>query len=269
LNYYEQIQNSDSIPQEYKYYWGYQYRLGSEVVVPYLSSLSAFRSGDRVMEIGSAEGGVLAAFVESGANDALATDIAKNRLDMGDEISKQLNLPIDFREHNILEDDVPDEWKSSASLVILRDVIEHLDDTFLALSNIRKFIKPGGFLYVTFPPYYSPFGGHQHNLMNFWGKLPYIHYLPDFIFKKLIASGRPADIDEVTRLRNIRMSPKKFLDAAKKSGYELFRDDYYLLRPVFKMKFGLPAIKISALSFIPVIRNFFSLEASFILRVKG
>jgi hypothetical protein len=65
------------------------------------------------------------------------------------------------------------------------------------------------------------------------------------------------------------MSPKKFLDAAKKSGYELFRDDYYLLRPVFKMKFGLPAIKISALSFIPVIRNFFSLEASFILRVKG
>ena len=268
LDLYQQIKNNNSITDDYKYYWGYQYRLGREVIVPYLSSLSAFTSGDRVMEIGSAEGGVLAAFVENGARDALATDIAKNRLNAGDEISKLLNLPIEFRDHNILTDDVPDEWKNSASLVILRDVIEHLDDTELALTNIRKFLRPGGFLYVTFPPYYSPFGGHQHNLKNFWGKFPYIHFLPDAIFSKAIATGRPADIDEVKRLRSIRMSPKKFTTAANKSGYELFREDYYLLRPVFKMKFGLPAVKISALSFIPLVRNFFSLEASFILKVK-
>lgn len=268
MNFYRQIEQNTEIDSAYKYYWGYQYRLGNEVVVPYLQSLGVFAKGNRVMEIGSAEGGVLAAFVESGAENSLATDIAQNRLDMGEKIAGILNLPIEFRYHNILTDEVPQEWKSSASLVILRDVIEHLDDTVGALTNIGKFLKRGGFLYVTFPSYYSPFGGHQHNLMNFWGKLPYIHYFPDSIFNKLIASGREADINEVTRLRNIRMTPKKFINAAISSGYEVYKSDYYLLRPVFKMKFGLPSLKITPLAFLPLVKNVISMEASFILKLK-
>jgi len=268
VNYTEKIKTFNDITDDYKYYWGYQYNLGKDVVVPYLSNNGIFNPGDRVMEIGSAEGGVLAAFVQSGARDALATDIAGNRLDVGDKISKHLELPIEFKYHNILTEEVASEWKEQASLVILRDVIEHLDDTELALKKIKEFIKPGGYLYVTFPPYYSPFGGHQHNLKNFWGKLPYIHYLPDAIFNKLIASGREADIEEVKRLRNIRMTAKKFIAAAEKSGYKVAHRDYYLLRPVFKMKFGLPTIKITPLSFIPLIKELFSLEASYILKVK-
>ncbi len=268
MNLYDKIQSNSEIPADYKYFWGYQYRLGKEVIVPYLSRLGVFRSGFRVMEIGSAEGGVLAAFVEAGANDALATDIAKNRLEMGDKISNELNLPIKFTFHNILADEVSTEWKSAADLVILRDVIEHLDDTELALNKIKEFIKPGGYLYVTFPPYYSPFGGHQHNLKNFWGKLPYLHFLPDVVFNKLIASGRPADINEVKRLREIRLTPKKFLAAAEKSGYILSRKDYYLLRPIFKMKFGLPAVKITPLAILPPVQNLLSLEASYILQKK-
>ena len=268
VNLYNKIETNKDIPEEYKYFWGYQYKLGEEVIVPYLKKINVFKSGDRVMEIGSAEGGVLAAFVEADAKDALATDIADNRLEMGKRISNFLNLPIEFKYHDILAEPVASQWKAAADLVILRDVIEHLDETQLALKKIKEFIKPGGFLYVTFPPYYSPFGGHQHNLKNFWGKFPYIHYLPDIVFDRLIASGRKADIAEVKRLRNIRMTPKKFLSVAENTGYRLFRKDYYLLRPVFKMKFGLPAIKITPLSSLPLVKDLFSLEASYILQVK-
>ena len=268
MNLYEKIKQNDKIPDEYKYFWGYQYRLGKEVIVPYLRRLHVFQNNDRVMEIGSAEGGVLAAFVEAGAKAALATDIAKNRLDMGEIISSELNLPIKFKVHNILSEPVSPEWKQTANLIILRDVIEHLDDTELALNKIKEFIRPGGYLYVTFPPYFSPFGGHQHNLKNFWGKLPYLHYLPGPIFNRLIASGRPADIAEVKRLRSIRMTPSKFLKAAESCGYNLFRKDYYLLRPVFKMKFGLPSIKITPLSVLPFVKDLFSLEASYVLQIK-
>ncbi len=268
MSLYKRIEKNNEFPANDKYYWGYQYNLGREVLVPYLRKLGVFHNGDRVTEIGSAEGGVLAAFVEAGAKDALATDIASNRLDMGEQIASFLNLPIDFKFHNILNEDVPSEWENAADLLILRDVIEHLDDTKYALKQIKEFIKPGGFLYVTFPPYYSPFGGHQHNLKNFWGKLPYLHFLPDIIFNKLISSGRDADIVEVKRLRNIRMTPSKFLQAAEETGYSVFRKDYYLLRPVFKMKFGLPAIKITPLASLPLVKDLFSLEASYILQVK-
>ncbi len=264
----EALATNKEIPEEYKYFWGYQYNLGKDVIVPYLMGLSVFQAGDNVMEIGSAEGGVLAAFVEAGARNALATDIARNRLEVGSEIAASLNLLIDYKFHDILNEPVAPQWKEAANLVILRDVIEHLDDTDLALKKIREFIKPGGFLYVTFPPYYSPFGGHQHNLKNFWGKFPYIHFLPDAIFNKLIAGGREADIAEVKRLRNIRMSPKKFISSATSNGYSIFKADYYLLRPVFKMKFGLPAVKITPISSLPFVKELFSLEASYILQVK-
>ena len=268
MNLNEKIEKNNNFPADYKYYWGYQYSLGKDVVVSYLSRLNVFDKGDRVMEIGSAEGGVLAAFVEAGAKDALATDIARNRIEMGRDFASFLNLPIEFKYHDILKEPVHPEWKEAADLVILRDVIEHLDDTLLALNKIKEFIKPGGFLYITFPPYYSPYGGHQHNLKNFWGKLPYIHYLPDWIFNKLITSGRKADIEEVKRLRKIRMTPEKIIRAAEKAGYELYRKDYYLLRPVFKMKFGLPTIKITPLSSLPLVKDLFSLEASYILKIK-
>lgn len=268
MNLYEKIETNKDIPENDKYFWGYQYKLGHEVVVPYLRKLSVFKPGDKVMEIGSAEAGVLAAFVEEGAVNALATDIAHNRLNMGKKISSFLDLPIEFKFHDILNEPVSPNWKQQADLLILRDVIEHLDDTALALKKIKEFIKPGGYLYVTFPPYYSPFGGHQHNLKNFWGKFPYIHFFPDVIFNKLIASGRKADVAEVKRLRNIRMTPKKILTAAEQNGYSLFKKDYYLLRPVFKMKFGLPAIKITPMSALPFVKNLFTLEASYVLKVK-
>lgn len=263
---YKKIEESSEISNNAKYYWGYQYNLGKEVIVPYLTSISAFKPGFKVAEIGSAEGGVLASFVEKGAADALGTDIISARLELGEKINKIIDINIEFNTHDIVNSTIPDKWKQKFDLVLLRDVIEHLVDTEKALSNIKKIIKPGGFLYVNFPPYYSPFGGHQHTLNNFWGKLPYIHFFPDPIFDKLIASGRPNDIAEVKRLRNIRLTPKKFTVAASKAGFSVQNKDFYLLRPVYKMKFGLPSLKLTSLSFLPLVKNIFSLEASYLLK---
>ncbi len=267
-NSYQKIIKSKVIPENYKYYWGYQYRLGDEIVVPYLKNLNVFKSGMNVAEIGSAEGGVLFAFAEHGSKHNLATDIAQNRLDMGAVIAKELELPIEFQYHDIINQEPNEAWIENFDVVILRDVIEHLDDTELALKNIKKLIKPGGYLYVTFPPYHSPFGGHQHTVENTWGKLPYIHLLPDSIFHSLIASGRENDIGEVKRLQGIRLTASKFTVAAENAGYEVFHEDFYLLRPVFKMKFGLPSIKLTGIKSLPLVKTLLSLEASYILRKK-
>lgn len=260
------IAESKEIPENYKYYWEYQYKLALESIVPYSISNGIFKKRDSVMEIGSAEGGVLAAFVQAGSGDAICTDIAQNRLDMGKTIANITNLNIKFHYHDILKSSIPDEWKNKFNLVILRDVIEHLDNTYESLSKIIPLLKSGGFLFVTFPPYHSPFGGHQHTVGNKLGKLPYIHLLPNSIFQNLIASGRQNDIEEVQRLQKIRLTSKKFENAAIKAGYNIYKRDFYLLRPVFKMKFGLPAIKLTPISFLPFIKSFFSLEASYILQ---
>lgn len=260
------VEQSTEIPGYVKYYWKYQYELGLETLHPYLNRLGAFAPGKSVAEIGSAEGGVLAAFVKNGASSCLCTDIAQERLNFGRRISALENLPMEFVYHNIMTDEAAPEWNEKFDLVLLRDVIEHLDDTRLALQNIKKIIKPGGFLFVTFPPYHSPFGGHQHTLASLPGKIPYIHLLPDVLFHSLIASGRPADIEEVKRLEHIKLTPKKFMRAAESTGFQISHADYYLLRPVFKMKFGLPAIRLTPLSSFPLVKSFLSLEAAYLLK---
>jgi SAM-dependent methyltransferase len=262
----EAVEHTAEIPGYVKYYWGYQYRLGLETLHPYLARLGAFAPGKSVAEIGSAEGGVLAAFVKNGASSALGTDIAKERLDFGKRIAALEKLPMAFIYHNVMTEEPLSEWIEKFDLVLLRDVIEHLDDTQLALHNIKKIIKPGGYLFVTFPPYHSPFGGHQHTLASLPGKIPYIHLLPDFLFHSLIASGRPADIEEVKRLQHIKLTPNKFMHAVESAGFQISHADYYLLRPVFKMKFGLPAVQLTSLSSLPLVKSFFSLEAAYLLK---
>ncbi len=264
------IQHSPEFAAHEKYYWGYQYQLSRDVLVPELIERGAFHPGDSVAEIGCGEAGVLHAFIQAGATKALGTDIATFRLEIGEKLKKILNLDLTLSEHDILFGPPKEEWRKAYDLVLLRDVIEHLDDAGLALKNIRNILKPGGWLFVTFPPYSSPYGGHQHLLKNFWGKFPYIHLLPKSIFLKMIQSGdHPRNIEEVARLKEIRLSANAFLKAAQEAGYEIVREDYYLLRPVFKMKFGLPAIRISALKKLPFVKSFFSLEAAILLRLPA
>jgi SAM-dependent methyltransferase len=242
------------------------YRIASGFIIPYLSKKGLYKAGDKVAEIGCAEGGVLAAFVENGCGRAFGTDIIQKRLDLGKKMSAIADLPIEFENHNIVDEEIPKDWLATFDLVILRDVIEHLDNPATALKSIKMMLKPGGSLFVTFPPYYSPFGGHQHTLVNFWGRLPYIHLLPKFIFERMIASGRKNDIGEVQRLRGIALTPGKFKKAATAAGFSIFNEEYYFLRPIYKIKFNLPSIRTTPISFLPCIKNFFSLEAMYVLK---
>jgi SAM-dependent methyltransferase len=270
---YPIVQAAEQIPHHDKYYWGYQYGLARTTLVPQLLRDGAFREGFAVAEIGCAEGGVLAAFVQAGASKALGTDIEQHRLDGGASISalckEHLSVPLEFSAHDVLFDEPLVAWRGVFDLVILRDVLEHLDDTTLALRNIKKLLKPDGYVFVEFPPYTSPFGGHQHLLQNTWGKIPYMHLLPDALFQPMTASGlHPANIAEVRRLRNVRLTPRKFFKATSDAGYELLVERYYLLRPVFQMKFGLPIVPLTSFRWLPGVKSLLSLEANYVLQLK-
>ncbi len=265
---YNDLIESPDTQSHIKYYLGYQYRFGRNFIVPYLEKAKVFSEGSLIAEIGSAEAGVLAALKLAGAGYALATDINTQRLEYGKEIATKAGIDIDFVEHNILLDDIPKNWIEQFDLVILRDVIEHLDDTSLALERIEKLIKPGGFLYLTFPPYHSPFGGHQHTVANLAGKVPYTHLLPNFLFYPFLYGGRANDQGEVKRLQSIKLTPKKLIKAALQTGYSIFLEDYYILRPVFKEKFGLPSLRLGGFARISFVKNYLCLEASFILQKR-
>ncbi len=253
-----------------RYYFGYQYGLGSEYIAPYLKSKGISLAGAKICEIGCGESGVLAALAEEGAAEVVGIDIRDVAVESSRKIFGELGINGEFAIHNIITQPPPEKWHNHFDIVLLRDVIEHLEQTELSLRHVMDFMKPGGWLYVVFPPYYSPFGAHQHLLDNTMAKFPYIQLLPEAMFTKAYKNARlQIDVDEVSSLRKIRLTIGKMRNAIKNALLELVDEQLYFLRPVFKLKFGLPPIKANLLKRIPGLRELAALEASYLLRKKS
>ena len=71
---------------------------------------------------------------------------------------------------------------------------------------------------------------------------------------------------EVERLREIRMTTGKFHRAARDAGFTMADEKLYFIRPVFKMKFGLPPISANIIKPLPGLRDILALEAGYILK---
>ncbi|MCX7930588.1 MAG: class I SAM-dependent methyltransferase [Chlorobi bacterium] len=263
------VEHSVGLSPHDRYYWRYQFLVGQQVLVPQLSRRGAFAPGMRVFEFGCGEAGVLGAFAQAGAAHAVGADISEYRIEVGRRIAGALGLPLHLETRNLLSSTLPEDWQGGYNLVLMRDVIEHLDDTRQALGVVRRLLTSSGHALVTFPPYYSPFGGHQHLLHTNLGMVPWVHLLPHGLFEAIIdRSQRPADRDEVRRLRTIRLTIEKFERAATEAGFDVVETKLYLLRPVFRFKFGLPTVALPSVLRRISLGNVIALEASYLLRAR-
>jgi ubiquinone/menaquinone biosynthesis C-methylase UbiE len=59
-------------------------------------------------------------------------------------------------------------------IIRLDSVLEHLTNPKVALSECQRILKPEGYIFISFPLFYSPYGGHVDDYLRF----PWIHVLP-------------------------------------------------------------------------------------------
>lgn len=57
--------------------------------------------------------------------------------------------------------------------IIMNDAMEHVNNPRLVLDECYRVLRPGGRLYLNFPPYYHPFGAHLTDVMG----IPWVHCL--------------------------------------------------------------------------------------------
>mgnify|MGYP001172384736 FL=1 len=59
---------------------------------------------------------------------------------------------------------------NSFDLILTASLVEHLLDQKLLFKELYRLVKPDGYIYLSFPPFYSPVGGHGYAPFHYFGE---------------------------------------------------------------------------------------------------
>ena len=235
-----------------EYYWTYQFTLADKYLIPYLKNYIPSFDRIKVLDVGCGEGGTTAAFARIGA-ECYGTDIDEHRLRKSSEIPQNKGIHFELLDvYDINSSDTISNMKFD--LIILRDVIEHLLDTSDAIGSLKELLAEDGKIFLTFPPYNSAFGGHQQII----APIPFIHWLPSLLFYGILKlfGGDKEKLSKLRHIRKVRMSISRILKTFKILNFQILNKTSYIMRPSFKVRYGLPIIKSNFIGSIPLIREF-------------
>jgi len=228
--------NPKDFPSWHEYYWTYQYQLATKFHIPLMESWGVRFENAKVLDVGCGDGGFTAAMADRGA------------LCVGVEIKEfertlNGNQRLQFLVQDVTAPEAPQRLGADYDLVVLRDVIEHIQvehkENFLL--SLKRFLRRSGKIFVTFPPFYSPYGLHQQALLK--SKLrvmPYLHYAPLFLLRRLTSwmgesANCMAGVEEIARCK---MTLRHFKRLVIKNGLKILREKHYFVRPSHEIRYG-------------------------------
>jgi len=225
-----------------KWVKNYEYQVGKTIIIPFLTKVGIEINKINVLDLGCGSGGILWALGEAGAQGT-GIDRNPNRINEANQhigVSHDYRTPT-FQVGNIL---LPLSISGCFDLVLLVEVIEHLVD----FENVNQTLfvasqclcNQNGKILVTFPPYKSPFGGHQAG-WPYISFLPWVHLWPRFILRKIIAKKYLDFLDK--ELNHITI--EKFESCAAKSDLRVVKKAYFFIRPEYYLRYRVKPIQYS------------------------
>jgi SAM-dependent methyltransferase len=257
----------DDIPRWKIAYWQFQHALTREHVVPFLEMSGALPGEGRILEVGAGEGGCLAALTMRTGLPGDGVELSAPRAALGARLNAAMgHTGIAFHTADIARSDQLAALSPPYALVLLRDVIEHVEDRRSGLRNLFALTAPGGHAFFTFPPYHSPFGGHQQILTRAWMRMPWIQNLP--VFDALVRANEPnaGKIEEMRSIRRCSLTIGAFEREARAVGYRILARRVYLLRPAFRYRYGTPIVGAGPIGAVPGLRELVTSASWYLLR---
>ena len=242
-----------------KRYFEIQLENAEEYVIPFIETKFQLQPGNRILEIGCGEGGVLAAFIKRGCI-GVGVELHESRLQLAKELLKN---EIEEKKITFIANDIykvtEQELGGKFDVIIMKDVIEHIHDQKKLLERLHDLLLPQSVIFFGFPPWQMPFGGHQQMATNkFLSKLPYYHLLPRKIYKWVLEKFNQHP-DDLLEIKDTGISIERFEKIVKQTNYKVIHKIHYLINPIYKYKFGLKARKqLPVLKSIPYIRDYFT-----------
>lgn len=239
--------------------------------IPYLKRFVEVSPSCRVLEFGCGEGGNLLPFVDLGCEvhgvDQSEVQIERAKIYFEDR-SVHL-LAADF-----LQLTTPKDEKERFDIILLHDVIEHIERPFKAdfVQKLLLWLKESGVLFVGFPAWQMPFGGHQQICKSKMASaLPFVHLLPTPIYKSYLRICGESDecIHELLSIKRSKISIEHFEKLVKENGYTTLDRIFWFINPHYEVKFGLTPRKLfPVLGKTPIVRNYFTTSSFYLLKKR-
>jgi SAM-dependent methyltransferase len=235
-----------------RWYWQYEYDITARYLVPLLRQWGVRETGVSLLDVGCGDGGNMAALADAGFR-CKGFDLEPRRIELAEHLKGNRNC--EFRIGDLASGARPYE-NERFDLVFLHDVFEHLEQKNEMLKILGRYLRPGGLIVITFPPYYSAFGAHQQLLTSWLGRIPFIHLLPGMcntIFPGLKgeASVFTAEIQKLARLK---MGITVFENIIKRAGFLVRARQFYITSPNH-IRFGIRPVRAGIIGKIPVVRE--------------
>lgn len=153
-------------------YAEWQYKKGEDTIALYLKkyTIEEMFQGKTVLDVGCGAAGKSLYYASCGAKEVIGVDILEKYREEAEGLAKKLKLNDRFR--FIAADatalPLPD---NSIDTIIMNDSMEHVDKPEAIIAESLRVLKPGGRLYVNFPPYNHPFGAHLKDAIY----IPWVH----------------------------------------------------------------------------------------------
>ena len=133
-----------------KRYFEIQLENAEEYVIPFIEKKVELKQGNRVLEIGCGEGGVLAAFIKRGCI-GVGVELHESRLQLAHELLKN---EIEEKKIRFIAKDIykvtEQESGGRFDLIIMKDVIEHIHDQKKLLQRLHDLLLPQGAIFLDF-----------------------------------------------------------------------------------------------------------------------
>ena len=249
-------------------YFNEQAGTSQEFYMDYLRPFTSLRDA-RILEIGCGEGGNLKPFAEMGC-EVTGIEMDATRVAQARTFFAQAGLKATIVCQDFLQMAVPKDDGGRFDVILLHDVIEHVMPAQKRpfLQHIRRFLRPSGKLFVGFPAWHNPFGGHQQISVGMASKLPFIHLLPRQCYQWLLrmSGSSTAMVDELMAIRASRMTIEGFQRLATATGFTVRWRTLWLINPHYKQKFGLRPRRLwKPFASLPYVRNVYTTSAFYLL----
>lgn len=241
-------------------------RTSEKYFLPYVETMCPLGKDICVLEIGCGVGGNLVPFARRGCR-VVGVDLFKGNTDVAEACFEAGGLAGSFAALDFFEMEVPEEL---FDVVICHDVIEHIGDKTGFLLHMRRFAKPGGLFFISFPAWQMPFGGHHQNCRSrLVSHCPYLHLLPRGMYKWVLERFHESDgtIREMLEIKETRTPIEKFERVAGQAGYRILDRRLYFINPHYETKFGMTPRRLwRAVAAVPYLRNFATTSCFYLLK---